>query len=410
MSHRGTRVAVTGIGLRSPAGDGIEETLTALHAARSTAARVPELLTGDSPVTFACRVPSFDAAAIVPPREQRQTDRSGILLAAAAAAAWATADLEDGVDRSRLGVSIGTGAAGIAEAGVLGSRYGASPAMLPAYTVPRVMSSSPAARLSIRYRATGPSITYATACSSGATAIGEAVTKLRLGMVDACLAGGVDSCVTPMLMSAFARIGALSTRNDDPAAACRPFDDDRDGFVMGEGAAVLVLERWEHATARGAAIMGEVLGFGCTSDACHIVAPRSDGATAADCVRAALCDAGLDRADIGHINAHGTSTVLNDHAEALALAAVFGDDCPPVTANKGVTGHLIGASGAFEAAAALLCAAAESVPPVANFGGSRESELLDLVVGAPRPIRRLPVMSNSFGFGGHNTCLVLAPA
>jgi 3-oxoacyl-[acyl-carrier-protein] synthase II len=247
-----------------------------------------------------------------------------------------------------------------------------------AFTVPRVMSNSVAARLAVQtFGAQGPCLTYSTACASGATALGEAVNQIRFGQVDAAIAG--------------------------------PFDAERDGFVMGEGAAFLLLERWDLAVARGARIHGEVMGYASNCDAAHIVAPRADGLLAARCMRAALRDAGLDPVDITHVNAHGTSTVHNDDAEARALVACFPEGCPPVTAPKGVVGHLLGAAGAFEAVVALQAARNGSVPPVANFASDRAPSDIDVVAGRPRAIPRGPAISNSFGFGGHNSCLVVAP-
>lgn len=408
MSPR-PRVAVTGLGVKTPAGLTVEEAMETLLAGKSTAATLPELVEGRSPVTFACRVPGFDPSAYVAVRESRQMDRAAVLMLAAAIDAVRAAGLA-GAPGDELGVSVGIGAAGLDVAAEVVRDHGAEPGEMPVYTVLRIMANAPAARIGLRLGARKSCLTYSTACASGATAIGEAVRKIRDGELERVVAGGVDSAVSPLVLAAFSRVGALSQRNDDPAAASRPFDRDRDGFVMGEGAAALVLERWETAVARGAPILGEVLGYASTSDAHHIVAPVQDGSTAADCMRLALADAGLRPADVGHVNAHGTATVLNDRAEARGIAACFGDDMPPVTATKGVTGHLVGGAGAFEAAMGLVCAARGLVPPVANLGGGPDADLLDLVAGEPRRIAPAPVLSNSFGFGGHNACLVLAPA
>ena len=225
-------------------------------------------------------------------------------------------------------------------------------------------------------------------------------------MADVVVAGGTEACVTPVTMAAFARMGALS-RNDDPAAASRPFDDDRDGFVMGEGAAFLVLERYDNAVARGAEILGEVAGYGMTCDAHHITAPIEDGSGAVAAIEMALADAGLPASAVGHVNAHGTSTPHNDSAEAAAFAKVFGPNSLPVTSGKGVTGHLIGAAGAVEAVAALVAADRGLVPPTANH--SHTDLPVDVVAGEPRTIERAPVVSTSFAFGGHNVALVLSP-
>jgi 3-oxoacyl-[acyl-carrier-protein] synthase II len=273
-----------------------------------------------------------------------------------------------------------------------------------------MMVNGPAALISLAHGFTGPSLCVATACATGANAVGEAFRMVRDGSCDVVVAGAAEAAITPTAMAAFARMGALSGRNDDPGTASRPFDVARDGFVMGEGAGFLVLEDRDRAEARGARILGEVAGYGRTCDAHHITAPDETGAGAAACVRLALADAGLDPAAVGHVNAHGTSTPLNDAAEARALAAVFGPGAVPVTSTKGVTGHLIGAAGAVEAAVALACAAQGVVPAV---GGTTEVDPdlpVDVVVGRPREVPVAPVVSTSFAFGGHNAALVLVPA
>jgi 3-oxoacyl-[acyl-carrier-protein] synthase II len=233
---------------------------------------------------------------------------------------------------------------------------------------------------------------------------------IRAGRADVVVAGGVEVAITPTAMAAFARMGALSTRNDDPAGASRPFDRGRDGFVMGEGAGVAVLESADHAARRGAGVLGEVAGYGATCDAHHNTAPDTDGAGAIACMHQALADAHLAPEAIGHVNAHGTSTPLNDAAEAAALVKVFDTDGPPVTSTKGVTGHLVGAAGAVEAVIALLAAREGRVPPVPNLADPDVEPAVDLVANQPRPIAAGPVLSNSFGFGGHNASLVLVPA
>jgi len=228
-------------------------------------------------------------------------------------------------------------------------------------------------------------------------------------LADVVVAGGADACVSPITMAAFARMGALS-RNDDPTAASRPFDTDRDGFVMGEGAAFLVLEPLERALARGAHIHGELMGYGATCDAHHITAPLSDGSGAIACVQLALADAGLDAAAVGHVNAHGTSTPHNDAAEAEAIAKVFGSPGPPVTSIKGVTGHSLGAAGALEAVAVVQSMLHGLIPPTAGYG-EPDPELATIdIVTETRPWTPGPTLSNSFGFGGHNGCLVIGPA
>jgi len=273
-----------------------------------------------------------------------------------------------------------------------------------------MMANATAGVVAMQFGWTGPNVCIATACAAGAHAIGEAVRLVRDGTADVVMAGGTEACVTPMTVAAFARMGALSARNDEPERASRPFDADRDGFVIGEGAAFLVIEALERAQARGAKIYGEVTGYGRNADAYHITAPSPGGAGAAACMQLALDDAGLEPGAIGHVNAHGTSTDLNDAAEAEAVRKVFGDDVPPVTSTKGVTGHLIGAAGAVEAMAALLSLREGVVPPTANLERIGDDIGVDVVGGEARQIGSKPALSNSFGFGGHNATLILAPA
>ncbi|MDG4807573.1 beta-ketoacyl-[acyl-carrier-protein] synthase family protein [Micromonospora sp. WMMD1120] len=409
MSDR-ARVAITGLGVKSPAGNSVDEVFAAMLGARSTAVVIESLITDRSPVTFGCPVPPFDLDAYLHRREQRKTHWTSHLALAAVADAVADAGLtSDAVDLDRLGVHVGTTASGLAPTIQVVKTYADEPAAMPVYTVSKIMPNSVAAGIGLQLGARGPYQTVATACASGTTAIGEAALQIRNNALDVVVAGGADASIEAMTMASFAKAGALSRRHDDPARASRPFDADRDGFVMGEGAAFFVLERWEHAVARGARILGEVAGYAANSDAFHIVAPRADGEQAAACMRRAIRDAGLEPGDVGHVNAHGTSTQLNDRAEALALGTCFGAAVPPVTANKGVVGHLLGAAGAFEALVALVSSARGSVPPVANFTGGPDADLIDIVAKEPRAVRPAPVLSNSFGFGGHNACLVLTP-
>jgi 3-oxoacyl-[acyl-carrier-protein] synthase II len=395
--------------VKCPAGNALEEAFDTLLAARATAAVVARLMEHNVPVHFACLVPPFDTSQYVARREARQIDRATELALCAAADAVTDAVLPAPLAPDRVGVHIGTGIGGLPSMEATALDHGDRPMGMPVHTVPRSMSNSPACRIAIRYGFRGSCTTYANACASGTTAIGEAARRIRHGELNAVVAGGVDAAVTTVIMSGFARMRALSMRNEAPELASRPFDENRDGFVMGEGAAVLVLECWDTARARGAHIYGEVAGYADNCDAFHIVAPHQDGVVAATCMRRAIDDAGLDPSDIGHINAHGTSTLVNDRAEAIAIDRCFGGQSPPVTAVKGVTGHLIGGSGALEAALALRCATAGVVPPVANTAFSPEAGLVDVVTGAPRPVAPGPVLSNSFGFGGHNACLVLTP-
>ena len=404
-----TRVAVTGMGVVSPAGNSPDEAMAALFAARPTAAHLQPLVDAGAIVTFGCAVPHLDEERLFTPKERIQLDRPAKLALAAAIEACTDSDLRLDAHGSRAGVFVGTGIGGLGWMERAVQDHGHRLPRIPPATVLRVMSSAPAALLCARLGVTGMSLTFSTACASGASAVGEAMRRIRDGSLDVAVAGGVDAPLSPLVVSAFAAMRALSRRADAPASACRPFDDQRDGFVMAEGATFLVLERLEHAVGRGARVYGEVVGYGTTTDTGHLTTPAPDGVPAAASIRLALADAGLTPAAIGHVSAHGTSTVLNDRIEALALAAVFGAGCPPVTAPKGVVGHMIGAAGAFEAAMGLLCARARAVPPVANFASGRDAAGIDVVHGSPRRIGSAPVLSTSFGFGGQNTCLVLSP-
>jgi 3-oxoacyl-[acyl-carrier-protein] synthase II len=408
--HRGRpRVVVTGLGVKAPTGLTLDDLWTGLLAGRSAARPITLFDASQHSVDFACEVPDFDAVPYVGPKEVRRTDRAALLgvAAAADAVADATSDAPFGADPLRCGVVAGSGVGGIRtlEDQVIGYAE-KGPSKVGPFLVPMMMANATAALIGIHHGFTGPNLAVATACATGGHAIGEAARYVRDGLVDVVVAGGTEACVTPVTMAAFARMGALS-RNPDIAAASRPFDDARDGFVMGEGAAFLVLEPYERAVARGARILGEVAGYGMTADAFHITAPVEDGAGAAAAMEMALADAGLEPNAIGHVNAHGTSTPHNDSAEAAAVAKVFGPGAVPVTSGKGVTGHLIGAAGAVEAVAALLAADRCLVPPTANH---HTTDLpVDVVAGEAREIGRAPAMSTSFAFGGHNVALVLAP-
>ena len=409
------RVAITGVGTITPAGD-TETTLAAVLAARSAAAPITAWDPSDQTVRFAAAAHDFDPSPWVNPREARRIDRVSLLAIAAATEAVEQAGLAEAtaagtIDPGRAAVVAGSGVGGIISLeDQVGTRIERGPDRVSPFLIPMMMPNATAGLLSIRYGFHGPSLCVATACASGANSIGEAAEMIRAGRADVALAGGAEASITPTAIAAFGRMGALSARNDDPASASRPFDRDRDGFVMGEGAGFLVLERWDHAVERGATIIGELAGYGATCDAGHITAPDADGAAAIACMQQALADAGLEAGAVGHVNAHGTSTPLNDAAEADALSKVFGDAGPPVTSTKGVTGHLVGAAGAVEAVLGLRCATDGTIPPVANLADPDVNPAVDLVRDQVREVPPGPVLSNSFGFGGHNATLVLVPA
>ncbi len=405
------RVAITGIGAKTPAGTTAAESFATVVNGKSVARRVDALAEADVAIPIAGIVPEFDTEPYFSRRQRIGLDRTAELGLAAAIDAARDSGLDFGRLDDRCGVCVGIG--GVATSGtaenVTRARIETGRRLGP-FTVPTLMPSATAARIGLSLGITGPSITYATACASGSTAIGEALRAIKSGSLDVVVAGGTESGVTPFVMEGFQQCGALSRRVSDPGAASRPFDEDRDGFVMGEGAAFLVLERWERAAARGARIYAELGGYGSNSDAHHIVAPDPSGDAAARCMTAALAQARVDPGQVGHVNAHGTSTVRNDAAEAVALARCFDGRIPPVTATKGITGHMIGGAGAFEAVVTTLSVQQGLVPPVANHHRWPGPEPLDVVAEEPRLIGRAPAISNSFGFGGHNATLAFLPA
>jgi 3-oxoacyl-[acyl-carrier-protein] synthase II len=409
--HRGRpRVVVTGIGVKSPAGNDVETFWSTIAGGQSAAADLTLTDAAALPVRFGCEVTDFDPTEYVSAKEARRIDRVTQLGLAAAVDAVADAG-ELAVDPARCGIVIGTGVGGLNTLEEQVTVYKEKgPQRVSPFFVPMMMTNATAGTVAMQFGWTGPNVCISTACAASAHAVGEAVRLIRDGSADLVLTGGTESCLTPTAISAFARMTALSTRNDDPAHASRPFDAARDGFVMGEGAAALVLESWDRAVARNATIYGEVVGYGRNADAYHITAPSPGGEGAAACMQLALEDAGLVASEVGHVNAHGTSTALNDASEAEAIRKVFGDAAPPVTSTKGVTGHLIGAAGATEALACLLAMRNGAVPPTANLEQLGDDIHVDVVHGEPRPLEPLPALSNSFGFGGHNVSLIFTPA
>jgi 3-oxoacyl-[acyl-carrier-protein] synthase II len=411
LDHRGRpRVVITGLGIKSPAGNDVESFWSRLLAGTSAAAPIVRFDASELSVRFACEVHDFDPDPYFGAKEARRVDR--VTQLGVAAAADALADAGDvRTDPARCAVVAGTGVGGIATLEEQERTYlEKGPARISPFFVPMMMANRTAGEIAMRFGWTGVNFCVATACAAGAHGIGEGARLLRDGSADVVVAGGTEAAVTQITVAAFARMGALSGRNDDPQHASRPFDVGRDGFVIGEGAAFMILERLERARSRGAHIYGEVLGYGRNDDAHHVTAPSPGGAGAAACMQLALDDAGLSPAAIGHVNAHGTSTPLNDAAEAEAIRKVFGDDAPPVTSVKGVTGHTIGAAGAVEAIASVLSMRDGVVPPTANHEQRGDDIDVDVVAGTPREIGSRPVLSNSFGFGGHNVTLVLGPA
>ncbi|WP_421118650.1 beta-ketoacyl-[acyl-carrier-protein] synthase family protein [Aquihabitans daechungensis] len=400
------RVVVTGFGVVSPAGRDAASTFDAVLAGRSAATPIATWDPEGHPVRFAAQVTGLDPAPTIDPREARRMDRVSQLGIVAAQEALEQAGLAgDGdpgaTDRTRVAVVIGSGVGGILTLeDQIEVRVTRGVTRVGPLLIPMMMANATAGLVALRHGFRGAAFSVATACASGVDSIGQALDMIRAGRADVVVAGGAEAAITPTAMAAFARMGALSTRNDDPAGASRPFDRERDGFVMGEGAGVVVLESAAHAAQRGATVLGELAGYGSTCDAHHITAPDPDAAGAIASMHQALADAGLTPAAIAHVNAHGTSTPLNDAAESLAMEKVFGDDGPPVTSTKGVTGHLIGATGAVEAILALQSARAGTVPMVANLHAPDVPGAVDLVLGGSRTIavaRPSPTRSGSAG-------------
>ncbi len=402
-------VVVTGLGLVTPAGIGVRDNWARVCAGTPTATEDPAL-TGAA-VDFSCRVPGFDATAALGRATAFRTDRFVQLALVAAREAVAGAGLDPATwDGARVGVVLGNSLGGSAtferqHRELLDHGVGdVSPMMVPMSMVNMV-----AGNVSIDCGARGPSLVTATACASGTTAIGVGRDLLRSGACDVVIAGGTESALSPAVLAGLSRMGALSARRDDPSRASRPFDVARDGFVAAEGAGVLVLERGAAAAPRSARVLARVVGFGASADAHHVTAPEPGGSGLEAAVRAALADGDLTPGEVGHVNAHGTSTPLNDVTEAAVLARVFGDR-PAVTSTKGVTGHTLAAAGAIEAAYCVLALRDSVVPPTANLDTLDPAVAVDVVAGAARRVDLDVVVSTSLGFGGFNAALALAAA
>lgn len=404
------RVAVTGMGVKTPAGIDLESFWTTIKDGRACAGPITAFDASNQPVRFACEVHDFNPENYFGPKEVRRQDRVAQLGVGAASDALEDAG-ELGADPDRCAVMAATGIGGLSTLEENVKNYlDKGPSRVSPFFVPMMMPNATAGVISMRFGWKGPALCVATACAAGTNAIGEGVRLIRDGSSDVVLAGGAEFPITPITVAAFARMGALSNRNDDPSRASRPFDADRNGFVIAEGAAFFVLEELERAVARGARVYGEVAGYGRNADAYHITAPSPGGTGAAACMQHAIDDAGLDPSAIGHVNAHGTSTELNDASEAEAVRKVFGDEPPPITSNKGSMGHMIAGAGAAEAVASMLSIRDGVVPPTANLEKVGDDIGLDVVGGEAREIGPHPVISNSFGFGGHNASLVLIPS
>jgi len=406
------RVVITGLGCISPLGNDIQSLWDNVLAGKSGVGAITHYDVSNFKTRFAAEVKGFDGAALFGNREARRMDRFAQFAVAAALQALQDSGLEvNDQNRDRIGVLIGSGIGGI---GTLFEQMQVylerGPNKVSPFTVPMMLPDSGSSMTAIYLGVHGPNMAVVTACATGTNAVGEATEIIRRGQADVVLAGGSEAAINPIAMAGLGVMTALSTHNDEPQRASRPFDLHRDGFVMGEGSAVLVLESLEYAQARGARILAEVSGYGTTNDAYHISAPSENGSGAALCIRKALEDATLGPTDIDYINAHGTSTQLNDRSETAAIKTVFGEHAYkiPVSSTKSMTGHLLGASGALEAVLSVKSILNSIVPPTINYETPDPDCDLDYVPNTPRRAQVQRVMSNSFGFGGHNAALILS--
>ncbi len=404
------RVVVTGIGIISPLGLDSSTFWENMIAGRSGVGPIGKFDSTDLPVKIAAEVRDFEVTRYLDRKEARRMDPCNQYAVAAATQAVQESGLDlEVTDPNRVGVALGTGQGGVTslvEHLEVFNKKGAS--RVSPFCIPMMISNMAAGHLGIQFGVKGPNITLTTACAASAHAIGEAYRYLQRGDADVMITGGTESGIVPLCIAGFSAMKALSTRNDDPTAASRPFDRDRDGFVIAEGSTILVLESLENAKSRGAKILGEILGYGASSDAHHITAPPPDGEGGARSMIAALDDSGLNPSDVHYINAHGTGTPVGDLAEARAINTVFGHAARsiPVSATKASTGHLLGAAGALESAVCLMSIRDGIIPPTLNLDNPDEECDLDHVTGDSREGRIDVALTNSFGFGGQNASLV----
>ncbi len=411
LSNRKRRVVITGIGLVSPLGVGIETNWEALLAGRSGIRTVTRFDITDFPVKIAGEVANFDVQQFIDKKEARKMD----LFVHYAIAAADLAIKDAGIDPVKLegentGVYVGSGIGGL---GSIEETHRVllekGPSRVSPYFIIQTIINEASAHISIRYKARGPNMSNVTACSTGAHAIGESVRMIQFGLADRMIAGGAEAPITPLSLAGFSSMKALSERNNEPEKACRPFDAQRDGFVMSEGAGLVLLEDLDSALQRGAKIYAEIAGYGLNGDAYHMTAPSPDGEGAARVMRLAIDEAGITPAEIQYINAHGTSTPYNDRVETLAIKTVFGEGAKKVaiSSTKSMTGHLLGAAGGIEAGITALTIDRQIIPPTINYDFPDPECDLDYVPNKPRAAEVIYALTNSFGFGGTNACLLL---
>ena len=406
-----TRVVITGIGAVTPVGNDAPTTWKNVVEGRSGVGRTTLFDASDLETQIAAEVKDFDPVTLFGPKAARTMDRYAQFALAGAREAVADAGLTFGPgDNERVAVIVGTGVGGMTtmaqQLHVLNER---GPRRVSPFFIPMMLADSAAGHIAIEYGIRGPNMAVISACASGANCIGEAAEMIRHNRVDKAICGAAEAGIIRLSIASFNVMGALSRHNDEPTRACRPFDANRDGFVMGEGAGILVLEKLEDAVARGAHVYAEIIGYGSSADAYHVTAPLENGAGAALAMKGALTSAGLAPSVVDYINAHGTSTPLNDRAETLAIKAVFGDHARrlAVSSTKSVTGHLLGASGAVEAIITAKALQEGIIPPTINYETPDPECDLDYTPNRARPASLRVALSNSFGFGGHNACLAL---
>lgn len=405
------RVVITGVGMVTPLGTGTEKSWKGIIEGRSGVRRITHFDPAEIPCQIAAEVPDFEADSFIEPKEQKKMDRFIHLGLAAAVMAMEDSGLKITADNSeRVGVIVGSGMGGLSAiehyTKVINER---GHRKISPFFIPMTIINLAPGQISIRFGAKGPNSAIATACASGTHSIGEAFRLVQSGIADAMIAGGAEATITPLGIGGFAAMKALSRRNHEPEKASRPFDKERDGFVMGEGAGILILEELENAIKRGARIYAEINGYGMTSDAYHISSPAPDGDGAARCMSSALKDASINPDEVNYINAHGTSTKYGDELETVAIKNVFGQHAYElcVSSTKSMTGHLLGASGGVEGAICALSIFNGIVPPTINLEEPDPECDLDYVPNSSRPLDINVAISNSFGFGGTNACIVL---
>jgi 3-oxoacyl-[acyl-carrier-protein] synthase II len=412
MSVNGRRrVVITGMGAVTPLGNDVQTTWQNLLAGKSGAGPITQFDSTDYPVTFACELKDFEPTDWLEHKTARRMDRFAQMVVAAARQADEDAGLDIAAESDRIGASIATGIGGLQSfqdcSDVLRER---GPDRVNPFAIPAIIPNLGAGWVSIELGTRGPLSAPCTACAASNMAIGEGMDAIRLGRADVMICGGTEAPVTQVGIAGFGAMRALSRRNDDPERASRPFDSGRDGFVMGEAGAVIVVEELERAKARGAKIYAELAGYGVSSDAQHITEPDPTGEHPARAMKMALADAGLEAPDIGYVNAHGTSTPLGDASETRVIKKALGEENArkaAISSTKGSTGHCLGAAGAVEAIFTALALKEQTLPPTINYEQADPECDLDYVPNTPRPAEFSAAMSNSFGFGGHNASIVL---